>query len=186
MGLQRLLEEKKPELVKQWFQSIIHSYPENTATFLNAQKNQFANPLGHTFRTEAERILDGLLQNKPFEEIQQSMDGIVRIMAIQDFTPSQAMFFAFQLKDVVRGAAESLSYDDLVVDLLRFETKIDQLVLMGFDRYMKFREQVWELKADTIRNRTHKILEKTGLWRDLSQVEEDADEHTQDRATEAR
>jgi hypothetical protein len=100
--------------------------------------------------------------------MQPLLDSIIRIRAIQNFSPSQATSFIFSLKDVVR---ETLKKEDPeskhFKELLLFESKIDELGMMAFDIYMKCREKIYELKANEMKNRTFKAFKRAGLVREM-------------------
>jgi hypothetical protein len=172
-----LLRQEKKKVLAKWFKAISEGYPSDTCKFLEGQKDPFANPVGHALRHGTEGILEELLKEKCSEEINKHVDEIVRMFAVQDFSPTGALFFLYHLKDIAR---EFYQKTDLpFAELLEFETRIDQVVLLGFDNYMKCREQVWELKATTIQRRTHNLLERAKLLRDLSGSEgETAEEIT--------
>ena len=171
----KLRQERKSILAK-WFKAISQGYPSDTCKFLEGQKNPFANPVGHAIRHGTEGIFDELLQEKCSEAIQKHVDEIVRMFAVQDFSPAGALFFLYHLKDIGREFYEAKCREIPVSELLEFETRIDQVALLGFDIYMKCREQVWELRATTIQRRTHNLLERAKLLRDLSGSEGDSAE----------
>ncbi|MFP4071683.1 MAG: RsbRD N-terminal domain-containing protein [Desulfovibrionales bacterium] len=165
MQLFEYLQTNKKAVLKKWFQAISQGYPSDTCSFLLQQKDPFANPVGHTLRVETERIYDELLKEKCSDEIARYLDGIIRIFAVQDFTPSGALSFMFLLKNVVREEIHKAKEKPEAAHLYEFENRVDQTALLGFEIYVKCREQVWELKANAIRDRTHNILERAKLWK---------------------
>jgi len=102
MSFTELLSEKKPAILKKWFDSILDTYPSETADFLKKQKDRFANPVGSTIYGGMDSLLNSLLSNDDADTISKYLDDIVRIRAVQDFTPSQSLAFIFRLKDAVR------------------------------------------------------------------------------------
>ena len=102
--LKQSLLEKKTKILKQWFDVVLDSYPADTQKFVKGQKDRFANPVGHAVLTGLEGILDELLRGSDYEldKISVFLDQIIRIRAIQDFTPSQALGFLQGLKNIVR------------------------------------------------------------------------------------
>jgi hypothetical protein len=168
MSLNQLLAQRKTAILKAWFTSTIETYPSDTAKFLKSQKDPFANPVGRTINHGLEELLDELLKEMDPEIMQPLLDSIIRIRAIQNFSPSQATSFIFSLKDVVR---ETLKKEDTeskhFKELLLFESKIDELGMMAFDIYMKCREKIYELKANEMKNRTFKAFKRAGLVREM-------------------
>jgi hypothetical protein len=171
-----LLRQEKKAILAKWFKAISHGYPSETCKFLEGQQNPFANPVGHALHHGTEGIYEELLLEKCSEAIQKHVDEIVRMFAVQDFSPAGAFYFLYHLKDIARELYQNKGQEIPLQELLEFETRIDQVVLLGFDIYMKCREQVWELRATTIQRRTHNLLERAKLWRDTSGSEGDSAE----------
>ena len=110
-------------------------------------------------------IYDELLQEKLNEEnIYKALDKILRIMAVQDVSPSQAVLFMYKLKTVVREAVnKELKAGKLVGELLAYEDKIDQAVRLGFNIYLECRETIYKL-------RLHEIKTKCDLLERINQL----------------
>src|SRR3989338_4218249 len=106
MILKNLLSEKRAAILKRWFEMVLDSYPADTSSFLKQQKNQFANPVGAAISQGVNGIFEELLSGKDSDTISDFLDNIIRVRAVQDFTPSQAVAFIFQLKKVIREELE--------------------------------------------------------------------------------
>jgi hypothetical protein len=90
---------------------------------------------------------------------------MIRIRAVQDFTPSQAVAFIFEVKKVVRKelASEILHDPHMREELAAWDSAVDDLVLFAFDIYMQCREKIYDLKANEARNLTFRLLQKAKL-----------------------
>lgn len=165
MNLKQHLMEKKPVILKKWFDAVADTYAEDTAGFLKKKKAQFTNPVGYTLAEGLEGLFDSLLGGMIPEKVKLFLDGIVRIRAIQDFAPSEAVAFIVQLKKIVRQelGAEVLSQPGIADALVSFDSATDDLVLFSFDIYMKCREKIYELKANEARNMTFRLLQQAKL-----------------------
>jgi len=167
MQLEHRLAQKKEVILKRWVRHIIETYPEDTASFFKRQKDQFANPVGTTISRGLEAVLQELLEGMDTETIKSFLDPIVRMRAVQGFTPSQAVSFIFDLKSVVREILSKDAADSHAPDeFLAFEAKIDRLCLIAFDIFMQCREKLFELKANEVRNRTFRALQRANLLRE--------------------
>ena len=165
MDLKKHLKEKKPAILKKWFDAVADTYPENTSGFLKKQKAQFANPVGYTLAEGLDGLFDALLKGMIPETVKTCLDGIVRIRAIQDFPPSEALAFIFQLKKIVRQelGGEILLKPGMTDELAAFDSTIDDLALFAFDIYMKCREKIYELKAKEATNMTFRLLQQARI-----------------------
>ncbi|ODA40100.1 RsbRD N-terminal domain-containing protein [Desulfosporosinus sp. BG] len=166
--LRDLLEQKKASILKRWFEAIIETYPIDTSGFLKKQKDQFANPVGYTVSLGIESMLEALMEGNEFNEELPFLDDIIKVRAVQDFSPSKAMSFVFLLKKVVREELEKeIKQSQLSDDLLEFESKIDNLALLSFDKYIKCRELIYKLKTDELQRMTFTLLKKANLMSEI-------------------
>ena len=85
----------------------MNSYPVDTSMFLKQENDRFVNPVGYTISREIEVIYDELLGERHPDKFFASLDSIIRIRSVQDFTPSQAIAFVFRLKKAVRDELDS-------------------------------------------------------------------------------
>jgi hypothetical protein len=176
MRLNTLLEQKKTAIVKKWFAATIATYPSDTAKFLKSQKDPFANPVGRTTYQGLAALFDELLKETDHEVIRSFLDPIIRIRAVQNFSPSQATSFIFFLKNVIRDNIKKEDFQaQLFNELLSFESKIDELGLIAFSLYMNGREKIYELKANEMKNRTFRAFERAGLVRETPAAKPDLD-----------
>lgn len=161
MSLNELLLEKKQAILEKWFDSVLETYPHDTAKFLKKQKDQFANPVGSTIYKGMDCLFDLIVNGADADNITKSLDEIIRIRAIQDFTPSHALAFVIELKRVVREEIKGETHTAQLIDELQaFERLVDGLLLLSFDIYMKCREKIYDLKANELRNMTSKLVER--------------------------
>lgn len=164
MNLKALLSEKKAAIVKKWFDLIIDNYPADASDFLKKQKNRFSNPVGHTISQGIDGLFDEILHGIDSEKLFPFLNDIIKIKAVQDFSPSKAVSFVFLLKQAIREEMGSEIKKKQMSDELRlFEEQIDELALLSFDIYMKCRERIYEIKADEVRRMTFRLLQRANL-----------------------
>jgi hypothetical protein len=167
MELQKFLTDNHHAICAQWAESIIKTYPEEGAKFFSGSANQFANPVGHAFRNNVERLYQLLISGADVAECSAHLDGILRIRAVQGFVPSVALCFLPALKEIVRRELAKTCPADQVDALLHdWYTRVDRLTMLGFDLYMNCRELLWKQKANQLYSRTHKLLERANLLND--------------------
>lgn len=159
-----LLLGKKSALLERWFDIALETYPPDSSGFLKNKKRQFANPVGYTIFQGLEHLLDELLQEREMdaEKVSSVLEGILRIRAVQDVTPSRSLAFIFRLKNVLREELRSVATaPSEEIDAL--ESRIDAIALISFDLFMKCREKIYDLKANELRNMTFRLLQKAKL-----------------------
>lgn len=163
-NLKNILSEKRSAILNRWVDHILDTYPADTANFLRDKKNRFANPVGHSVSEGVEGIFDDLLQGTAQDRVSPFLDNIIRIRAIQEFTPSQAISFVFFLKKIIRNElAKEIGENGLSDELIVLENHIDSLGLLAFDIFMRCREKLYDIKANEARHMTFRLLQKANL-----------------------
>ena len=171
--IEEILSQHKPDILKKWLRLVLRTYPEETALFLKNENDPFANPVGSTILKGIEDLFEGLIKEGDHKQISSFLDRLIHIRAVQEFTPDQALSFIFMFKQVIRDELKKeLKEKKLFDELLAFESKIDELALAAFNRYVECREKVYELRANEIKNRY------SGLVRRLNRIYDTPEEET--------
>jgi hypothetical protein len=167
------LEVKSTSILGKWFQLILDTYPADTANFLQHERDRFINPVGCIISQEIKAIYDELLHGMNLEKLTTSLNEIIRIRSVQDFSPSQAVGAIFLLKQAVREElAGEIAGKRFCAELLDFESRIDRLALLAFDIYMKCREKVYEIRVNEVvaqREMALRILARTNATGEIGE-----------------
>lgn len=159
--LNQHLAQRRDAILRSWQSVLLHSYPEEAVRVFSRKEDHFGNPVGAALHRCTETLLDGILAGEAASALRLPLEEIVKIRAIQTFTPSQALGFVPELKAVVRGQLEGLMTDlAMREELDQFEQRIDRLTLEAFDLYMASRERVFEIRVKEIRNQTAFLFER--------------------------
>jgi hypothetical protein len=125
MSLEKLLQQKKSVILERWFDSILETYPTDTRRFLQKKKNRFANPVAHEISRGIEEIFNNILKGANSEDVSPFLDKIIRIRAVQDLSPSQALGFMFDLKKLIREeVAENMGESRISEDVWELEHQV--------------------------------------------------------------
>jgi len=152
MMMQDLFKKNKVVILERWFDLILETYPANTATMMRKDKNQFTNPVGSTLSREIEVLFKNLCEGSQDEKCQSSLDSILKIRSVQDFSPSKAVGFIFLLKRAIGETLKNEICKESVMDeWLRFQSRVDNLALQAFDIYMDCREKICEIRIKQAR-----------------------------------
>ena len=96
---EELLQKNKDAIVQRWFDGVLATYPGEAAAAFGRQKDPFANPVGHSLREGTRGIFEAFLEEMDAAKIRQCLLEIIKIRAVQQFSPSQAVGFVFILGD---------------------------------------------------------------------------------------
>jgi hypothetical protein len=155
------LRERRNSILERWLERALALYAPDASNFFAREKNAFANPVGSTLREGASVILDNLIDEFDAGCVCGHLEEIIKIRAVQDFSPSRAVSFVFLLKDAIRSELRDVDLDRHAQDeLARIDAAIDQTALFAFDIYVKCREQVYELRVDEVKRNVSAIMKR--------------------------
>lgn len=130
-------------IAERWLARALATFPPGTRATRGANPDQFRDPAGHLLNHNLRILAGELLGEMSRDRLMAPLDAIVRLRAVQAFSPSQALQFIFTLRDAaaeVPGASTA-----------QLQERIDALALMAFDLYMACREQIYALRTREIR-----------------------------------
>lgn len=155
-------------LAEKWVEAILGSYPEETRRIWKTGKG-FNNPVGGTITECVDEFIDHLVKWDDAEAMAASLDRLIRIRSVQEFSPSQALSFLFMFKKVLRETYfKKLEKSGSLAELLRFEAKIDNMVMMAFDIYSKAREQLFAMRVDEVKRAHRNIIRRANCVSDVT------------------
>ncbi len=164
MSLDKFLSDKKSSVVKKWRNLIIGTYPTDTQRFLKKEKNKFSNPVGHSITEEIEVLYEQIIKGEGFDKISAGLDNIIRVRAVQDFKPSEAVGFLLGLKKLIKEELlQAGEENDFLHERERLDQRIDDIALLAFDIYSLCRQKLYEVRVNEVRNQVGNLLKKANL-----------------------
>lgn len=156
--LLQLLTNKRDAIIARWLDRTLEGYAEDKTHFLKQEQDRFRNPVGHALRENLPVLLEALLLGQPAGASRSALDAIVRMRAVQDLSPAQAVSFVPLLKDVMREELRiGRQIEPNESDYAEFEGRIEELTLLASDLYAQCRDQIRRIKANEVRRRTYVI-----------------------------
>ncbi len=167
MDLAGFLAEHRSAILERWRQMIFDSYPPEAARFLRGERDRFHNPVGHAIQQGTELVFDACLLQREEGSVAQALEAMVRLRAVQEYSPAQAVAFVFWLRRVLRQHLREFPVDaQLRPELLALEDRIDALALTAFDLYMSCRERIFVIRTQELKRRA------ASLWQQMEQTPE--------------
>ena len=161
MKLKDLLLRNRVTLLTRWFEEALRAYPADAQNFFREKMNRFGNPVGSMIGESLEGLYGELLRGWKEEEIFPFLDPLIRMRAVQQLLPSQALSFIPSLKKIVRiELAQEMQRHHLLGEFQDFAAEVDRLTLLSFDLYMGCREKVHEIKIKELKGSSEKIWKK--------------------------
>ena len=163
MDLKTTLDQKKETFIAKWFRATIDTYPSQTTKVLGKSSDRFANPVVALTKESISDTFQLFLTDFTPESLEKALDPIIRMRAVQVFSPAEAVGFVFVLKDI--GGSLLNEYEEFS----EFNKLVDKVALAAFNKYMKCREEIFLLKAVESKRRIHNAFERAGLVAELKE-----------------
>ena len=151
---------QRETITARWIDVVHGTYPFDTIGFLRTRKDRFANPVGYRTEEAAAALVNVLFSENPDEApLLAAVDEIMRVRAVQDFSPETAVGVIFALKDIVRRVVNDAGcMAEVMPALLMLESRVDAVALMAFGAYARFRETLHIMKVDEFKRLNSQIL----------------------------
>lgn len=160
MTLFELLKKKEKKIIDVWVERTLDSY--TSSDFFKQAKNQFANPVGANIKVGLTKIFALIMTEAEPQEFAEPLDQVIRIRAVQEFTPSQAVAPILDLKGVVR---QVLSNDEqgrtLLPELVPFDCEVDRVTLLAFDMYMNCRDRLYQARIRELKSGSYILTDSS-------------------------
>ncbi|SHO49707.1 RsbRD N-terminal domain-containing protein [Desulfopila aestuarii] len=154
MDLAEAFRNYRETIVGKWVDYTLSTY--TSSDFFKREKDQFANPIGASVREALDSLFVMMSKGTDPVEFKGPVEKIIKIRAVQEFTPAQAVAPLNAVKHITR---EVLAADKeravFVKDLYDFEFNVDLAVLAAFDIYMESRERLYKVRIAEIKSGSH-------------------------------
>ena len=159
--------QENGEIQDRWIARAMATYPEGGVAALSQQKDRFANPLGYNIRHALTAMYKHFCGTVDLEKALVALEDLIRIRAVQEFTPAEAVSFLFLLKEAVKEENSNKKTDEALglAEWLQFEQRIDAIALRTFDMYMTNRERVFKVRINELKRGTDNVVCPSAMLR---------------------
>ena len=146
------LRTRKGAICENWIEKILDSYPSRSRAFYRTKRDEFLNPVGNVLSSRAGAIIDSLLEGFDEGSLSSLLEDVIKIRAVQDFSPSQALEFLPLLKKALQEELDGLRpRTTWPQELEELEARIDRATLLAFDIYTGCRQRIYELRINELK-----------------------------------
>jgi hypothetical protein len=156
MNLIDFLKENNIKILDRWIDQVLKSYAPESRRIFKKQQDQFANPVGYNVAQRLREFFIAFCDEEDPAKSAAALEPLVRIRAVQDFSPAQAVSFIFEFKQIVAdeyNKAKGIPFDP--GQWLAFAGRIDLVTLMVFDMYLACRERLYQARINEIQSGRH-------------------------------
>ncbi len=141
MNLSDALKNKEDKILSLWVERTLDSYI--SSGFFKSSQDRFANPVGANIKEGLSRVYRLIRDKGEMQEFAEPLDQVIRIRAVQEFTPSQALAPILELKWVVKQIfSADKDCRELLQELDTFDCDVDRIALAAFDLYTECRDRL--------------------------------------------
>jgi len=160
MDLTEALKQKRDKILSVWIERTLESYA--SSVFFKQSKDRFANPVGANITEGLTGLYNCLLQGLGSQEYANALDQVIRIRAVQEFSPAQAVAPILELKWVVKQVfSADKQCRDLLSELDSFDCDVDRAALTAFDLYVESKERLHRARIRELKSGSY-ILTDSG------------------------
>ena len=155
-----LCRTEQEHILAKWNEAVFATYPLAMTGFARTQEDQFRNPGGHAIRLALEEIYAAVSGRLASEKLlRDSLEMFVKLRAVQDFTPVQALGVVYLLKPLLRDRVlPACLQNGLLDEYLEAESRLDTAALLACDIYVASRERVFEERIGEIKRQHAQIV----------------------------
>jgi len=170
LKFKEFLQDKQSKLLELWLNKFWADFGES-AYYFKKEIDPFTNPFGYHTRVAFEKILKGLIEELNWDEIEEALQKLAQIRAVQENTPSKAGKMFLILKGIIReNLGEEILENFGISTLLDLEDKINVFMLRYFDFYQAYREKLYELRVEEFKRNNFLLLKRAGLIEENSNI----------------
>lgn len=152
------IKTNKQNIIKDLQDELFSGLPYKASIHLN-NPDPFINPISTSIHEMLETLFDQITGEMDINKILPSLDNYFKIMALQDYSPSQAIGFLLSLKKLLYKKTGLEGKQEIKLsEISILEDRIDDILLHSFDIYMKCRENIYTIRINEFKKRSFRAL----------------------------
>jgi hypothetical protein len=160
MNLKEALKQKQDEILSVWIERTLDSY--TSSGFFKRSRDKFANPVGTNIHEGLTALYNLFLRSAAPHEFQKPLDQVVRIRAVQEFSPAQAVAPILELKWVVKQVfSADKECRPLLPELDSFDCDVDRAALAAFDLYVECRDRLHRARIRELKSGSYILTDSS-------------------------
>jgi len=155
-----LCRTEREKILAKWIEAVFSSYPLDMTGFARTQEDPFGNPGGHAVRLALEAMYTAVSgEPSPEKLLRDALEMFVKLRAVQNFSPIQALGVVYLLKPLLRERVlPACLRNGLLDEYLEAESRLDAAALLACEIYTTSRERIFEERVGEIKRRHAQIV----------------------------
>jgi hypothetical protein len=157
--LEQALFRRKGAILEEWRRLVLATYAVETAAFLTSEKDPFCNPVGHVLAQTGDALFEIAMTGMERERAEEGLRDIVRVRAVQDFSPSRALSFVDAMRKAIRHEALPMVLEETGFGhLLSIESRLDEAMLVAVDLYVACKRLIDDIRVKEAKAEKERLL----------------------------
>jgi hypothetical protein len=158
-ALEQALFSRKGAILEEWRRAVLATYAAETAAFLTSEKDPFCNPVGHVLTQTGDALFEIAMAGMERERTEEDLRDIVRVRAVQDFSPSRALSFVDAMRKAIRHQALPMVVEETGFrHLLCIESRLDEAMLVAIDLYVACKKRIDDIRVKEAKAEIERLL----------------------------
>ena len=127
-------------IVEAWFSKAVEIYPQPAQEGMRQISDRFRNPVAFSLRESLAALVNELTGDMSISHVSEALDAVLRVRAVQNCTPDEAIAFTFRLGDVIREQHAETLFPDI-------EQRISSLKDCAREQYAACRKDIAQIRS---------------------------------------
>lgn len=153
----KVAEEK---ILLQWVGDFLKHHTLDSIGTSRTIDDEFLNPSGTLVQNVTKKLFHAFLgEDTQLEDIKKSLTDIIRLQAVQDLSPAQALLPFISLKQHIFLLVEKeLNNQAAFLEYKEIIDRIDTVLLMAFDLFAQKKEELYRVRVKELKSAQSQIL----------------------------
>jgi hypothetical protein len=136
------------EILEKWVGRVADSYAAQSAAVRAPEPDPFCNPVGFLVRRSLSQLWEQLLGEMDPVVIDRALDAVMRLRAVQDISPGEAVGFVVQLRPLLQELPAER-------DRALLAGRVNQMAMAASDKYAECRQQIATIRVHEMERSVH-------------------------------
>ncbi len=155
--LKNICNENKDKLLLLWLNDFFNHHKLDDIGVSRTIDDKFLNPVAFTIKAATAELLPAILgEDIDPENIKFHINEILKIQAIQQLSPAQALLPIINIKSHI--LALITEKNEYLREYLEISQRLDTLLLMAFDIFTQEKEKIYRIRVNELKSAQSQIL----------------------------
>ncbi len=156
-------KKSEEKILLLWLNEFLKHHGIDSVAVSRTVDDKFLNPAGHIIKATTNSLFKAIMgEDIEQEKILKDMQELMRLQAIQQLSPAQALFPLIAIKEHLYDIGKELfshSSNKIAFEQYKEMTgRVDTLMLMAFDIYTQDKEDLFRIRIKEVKNAQSQIL----------------------------